>query len=359
MDLEFRMAEPTKPSIPASIFLTARVFKLYRRWQRLYTTVDDTQQGYIPTALEYEDFQQWLWRQDSGYFSDIYEDPSAQTGSAQPGTFESDLEQSIATICRHELHPAAMAQPYSRCPVCTISLHLRYVHVLTHAMENAGGRAPSCTLMASEYQDNVYNAWLYVKLCALKEVIELERMAEQEEIWSLQDCHTVRDDLQTAQKALKLYWSQIGDCDSTILSTKKSETTSKTVSFTEGTDFELGRPVQYFWRRSPRYESGKYACVEREVKKTDTILEGVQNTSCKMPCTSTAEYPTSGSRASGVETFFEYPSEVSESSSPHHLDWEDSDADDASVTSAEDEPVDTGEMNDFEAQTAFIVFGDG
>jgi len=137
-------------------------------------------------------------------------------------------------------------------------MHVKYMHVLSQALENAGGRAPSCTLTSSEHQDTVYNAWCKGKIGALKELSIIENMAAQEAEWSARHPEEGHENVQTASKALDLYWAETtGRIDEPPRPKRDSA-----VAFAEDTDFEPGRPNPYFHRRSPRYEPGKYTVVD-------------------------------------------------------------------------------------------------
>ncbi|KAF1842629.1 uncharacterized protein K460DRAFT_359202 [Cucurbitaria berberidis CBS 394.84] len=255
--------------IPANIILSPRELKHYRRWQHLYTSLTPAEQGYIPTAMEYEEFQQWLKRQDSGYFSDTFEDISDHIKPMDLDPSASSLESPVAAICRHPMHPVTAEKIRSRCPVCTIDVHINYMKVLSQALEAAGGRAPSCTLTTSQHQDTVYSAWSREKIYTLKELSELEMLAEQEAEWLAAHPEPKFDSIQTATKALELYWFETFGLRNVKPVAKKA----RKVGFTADTRFELGRPQAYYWKRSPRYEPGKYALVEQQEDEEGAISE--------------------------------------------------------------------------------------
>jgi hypothetical protein len=227
--------------------------KQYRRWQNLYTTLKPAEQGYMPTAIEYEEFQQWLKKQDSGYFSDVFEDVAEHIKPSSPN------ESPVGFICRHPMHPAAAGHLRPRCHVCVIDMHLTYMKVLTKALEDAGGRAPSCTLTASVHQEKLYKIWVQEKLETVRRLGELERCAEEEAEWQPKLQKSAAEDTRTAEAALKLYWSEIGGC---AANRPQAPRKKKTVGFTPDTEFSPRRPQAYYWRRSPRYQPGKYPVVE-------------------------------------------------------------------------------------------------
>ncbi|KAF2133632.1 hypothetical protein P153DRAFT_332636 [Dothidotthia symphoricarpi CBS 119687] len=251
--------------ISASIIFSSRELKQYRRWQRLYTTLDSAQHGYVPTAIEYEEFQQWLRKQDSGYFSDIFEDVSSHVQPIKSGSRTCTIEPPVAYLCRHRMHPFDAGTLKPRCPVCTIDVHLNYMNVLTRTLQGAGGRAPSCTLQASEHQENVYQVWSLEKLSTVQQLSKLEQLAEQEAQWSANHPEQKYEDIKTARHALELYWSEMGTCKETKLPKKKIHS----VSFTKDTEDGPGRPQEYYWRRSPRYESGKYTVSKSDEEQAE------------------------------------------------------------------------------------------
>lgn len=283
------MASTSLPvhQIPASTILPTCELKHYRRWQRLYSNLKPAQQGYIPTAIEYDEFQQWLKRQDSGYFSDVFDDIIDHVERSTQDQITADDVLPIAPICRHTVHPLAAHRKLSRCVVCSIDVHISYLKLLQRALRNAGGRAPPCTLTTSDHQANAYKALVIGKLSALKELAELEFLAEQEATWSSQHPDAVPEDVQTAQKALELYWSETdGTTDSKPPSPKK-----KKVVFTHDTSDEPGRPEAYFYRKSPRYEPGKYAVsVLPDEHDDDAVSEDSEDYYQARPKTSFSSY---------------------------------------------------------------------
>ena len=243
----------SRSDISASAIFSPRELKQYRRWQNLYTTLKPSEQGFMPTAVEYEEFQLWLKKQDSGYFSDVFEDVAEHIKPASPS------ESPIGFICRHPMHPAAAGQLRPRCHVCVIDMHLNYMKILTKALDDAGGRAPSCTLTASIHQEKLYKIWVQEKLETVRRLGELELCAEEEAKWLPKFPKVGVEDVRTADAALKLYWSELGGCEA---NRPQAPQKKKTVGFTPDTEFSLRRPQAYYWRRSPRYQPGKYALAE-------------------------------------------------------------------------------------------------
>lgn len=333
------------PKIPASIILPPRELKQYKRWQCLHTSTKPTEQGYIPTAREYEDFQQWLKRQDSGYFSDIFEDISGHVVPSSPESPVCTFDSPVASICQHAMHPTAAGQLQERCPVCIVEIHVRYMQVLARALANAGGHAPSCTLTSSDHQETVYNAWCKGKISTLKELSKLETMAEEEVAWSAQYPEAKHEDIQTAAKAVNLYWTETIGCVGDIAHSKKKAA----VTFAEGTDFDPGRPNPYFHRRSPRYEPGKYTVEdpeEEDPEEDKTPKHPDESFQGKFSFCPTEEsgLDTKDAEEEDATLIIDEPLDDDGDS-----DWED--------TESEDEDSDCGSYYEIE-ETSFIVFGD-
>jgi hypothetical protein len=250
-----KRANRARNNLLAGLIFTAREHKQYRRWQSLCTNLKPTECGFIPTATEYESFQQWLKKQDSGYFSDvfddIYEHIKFPTISSEPA---------IASLCRHQLHPIEAGQPHLRCPVCEIDVHINYMKLLTRMLHSANGRPLPRTGTPSEQQENLYLAWCQGKLSTLQCVRELEELASREEEWSRTHMDTLCEGTQTATKALELYWFETTECSSP----QQRSTRNKKITFAEDTNFLPGRPTEYFLKRSPRYEPGKYTLDEQD-----------------------------------------------------------------------------------------------
>lgn len=252
------MSLPTprfRSDVSANAIFTPREMKQYRRWQNLHTTLKPFEQGFIPTADEYEDFQQWLRKQDSGYFSDIFEDVAEHI---KPSTAE---DPPTAILCRHTMHPITAGQLRRRCPVCTIDMYISYTRVLEKALRNAGGRAPSCCLTATPYQESLYHTYMAGKLQALQYLSELEQLAEDEDNWPVQHPGKIDEDTRTASRALDLYWSEAGAPKRSQVQLQKKV---KAVNFAPDTEFELRRPLDYYRRKSPRYTPGRYALQEQD-----------------------------------------------------------------------------------------------
>jgi hypothetical protein len=327
--------------IPASIVLPPRELKLYKRWQCLHTNTNPTEQGCIPTAREYEDFQQRLKRQDSGYFSDIFEDISGHISPPCLDPTASMFDSPVASICQHAMHPIAAGQLQSRCPCCIVDMHIKYMHVLSQALTSAGGHAPSCTLTSSDHQDIVYSAWCRGKIGTLKDLSKLESMADKEAAWSAQHPE-----------------AETTGCIESRQRPKKQ----RTVVFAEDTDFELGRPNPYFHRKSPRYEPGKYTVEGEDDDEDDKISEDSEDYA------QSAVYHFGATEASISESPDQEDDKTLQAAdSLEELEDDDGDSDWEDMDSEEEEERsdygDTSDEDDYvcfeiEEETSFIVFGD-
>ncbi|KAJ4376492.1 hypothetical protein N0V83_001776 [Neocucurbitaria cava] len=342
--------------IPANIILPARELKHYRQWQQLYTALSPSEQGYIPTATEYEDFQHWLKRRDSGYSSDIFEDIADHIKPIDHDRSTPDTTAPIAAFCQHIMHPVVAGQLRSRCPVCTIDAHLNYVNVLSQRLEAAGGRAPSCTLTASEHQEAVYSAWRCAKICALNELLDLESMAEKEDQWSAENPVMDIEDTRTATKALELYWFETVGLEKPKYTAKKNSA----VLFKEDTSFEPGRPQAYYWKRSPRYEPGKYASIEQQVDEDGAISEDSEDYSRGATChcdgaddRRSEEPAVAKEKSLSAEDMVEHPGDDDDESN-----WEDVDSEEENSGLADEENEGDYICFELEEETSFIVFAE-
>ncbi|KAJ4382027.1 hypothetical protein N0V86_002353 [Didymella sp. IMI 355093] len=261
-----------RSDVSANAIFTPREFKQFRRWQNLHTTLRPNEQGFLPTADEHEDFQQWLRKQDSGYFSDVFEDVAEHVKTPTAD------EPPTAISCRHTMHPITAGHLVKRCPVCTIDMYISYLRALEKALQGAGGRAPRAANQATtEKQEALYAAFITSKLEVLHCLEEFELQAEEEEQWQAQHKDWKNDEVRTASQALGLYWSEAFAI--TEAQSQKPRKT-KSVKFTPGTEFCVSRPEEYFKRRSPRYTPGKYTvqtqddeCEEDEQESEEIVSE--------------------------------------------------------------------------------------
>jgi hypothetical protein len=347
------MSSTSKPiarahyNLPAGLVLTPRDLKQYRRWQSLYTTLKPTECGFIPTAIEYEDFQQWLKKQDSGYFSDVFDDIYEHI---QTSTFHT--ESTVASLCQHTMHPVATGQLHLRCPVCTIEIHLNYMKMLTRKLDSANGRPLPSTGTPSDQQENLYLAWSQGKISTLRQVCELEEMSAKEEEWTEKHPNFQYENIQSATKALELYWSETAECRST----KQYSTKNKRTTFTEDTNFLPGRPIDYFLRRSPRYEPGKYAVTEELCEEDEDVSEDSEDYSC-------ARIHVVGGpeNSHGLDNLDTPEEQVQAKNSPESLEDDDGDSDWEDIDSEEEESCDGSyvcfeEEEEEEEEASFIVF---
>jgi hypothetical protein len=139
-------------------------------------------------------------------------------------------------------------------------MYISYTRALEKALRNAGGRSPPCCLSSTPSQESLYAAYVTGKLQALHYLTELEQLAEDESKWCTQHPDWKNEDIRTANRALDLYWSEAGALPPRTAKPKKA----KSVEFAPGTEFDLRRPLDYYRRKSPRYEPGRYALLEQD-----------------------------------------------------------------------------------------------
>ncbi|KAF2828889.1 hypothetical protein CC86DRAFT_268323, partial [Ophiobolus disseminans] len=332
--------------LPASLILTSREMKQYRRWQSLHTTLKPTECGLIPTATEYDAFQQWLKKQDSGYFSDVFDDIHEHINLSS-----SPIDLNIATICQHHLHPIAVGDPCLRCPVCTIDIHLNYMKLLARSLHCVNGRPLPRTGTPSEQQENIYLAWSQGKTSTLREVCDLEQMSAKEAEWSERHPDTQLEDVQSATKALKLYWFEVAGCEMMT----RCSAREKRVMFADDTNFNPGRPTDYFLRRSPRYEPGKHTILEEEPEENDNISEDSEDYS------RARVFALGGSENVHDDDTGLAPEDLAEcEDSLEELEDDDGDSDWEDIDSDEEEESSEGSYICFEVEeeSSFVVFSD-
>lgn len=254
-----------KHSVPANLLLTSREFRQYRRWQGLVPSTQTNRDGRVDTAIQYNDFRQWLAKQDSGYFSDVFEDIADHLS---PGYTLPTPTQHVpfAAICRHVMHPAACASKWTRCPSCTIDVHLVYMKAVSCSLQNAAGRPLPGTGTPSEHQEILFRAWTQAKLEALRQLAETEDLAAKEEDWSERNEVIQCEGMKTAQEAVRKYWAEITGSES---KQQRNNRNKRNVQFATDTKYEPGRDSYYFWKRSPRYSPGKYTTFDEEDNQED------------------------------------------------------------------------------------------
>ncbi|KAJ4305315.1 hypothetical protein N0V90_000846 [Kalmusia sp. IMI 367209] len=249
----------TYTTLPASLILTSRELKHYRRFQSQTTTLPRGSHDRLPTAVQYADFQSWLAKRDSGYFSDT---PLADIAEYAKTYSEKKEEKGKASVCGHTLHPVHEDKT-ERCPVCTVEIHITYMKLLTAALQDAGGLVKQ-RWEAIDQDCPALQAWYAGKLAFVNEVHRLESIAQAEEEYSQQQwqqnwkSNQPTDDIKTAAQALELHWLSLESGTMSMQTTGKKA--ARTVDFSPQTNFERGRDQLYFWRKSPRYEAnGEYA----------------------------------------------------------------------------------------------------
>jgi hypothetical protein len=245
-------------TLPASLILTTREQKQYRRYQSQTSTLAPKSQGRLPTALEYADFQAWLAKRDSGYLSDTPLADIAHYAERASGKSE---DKGKASVCGHALHPAQTGKA-ERCPVCTVEVHITYMKALTVALEAAGGLVKQ-RWEAVDQDCPALQAWYAGKLAVIKELDWLEDLAQHERDYDTESkqgrpSSQATGEVKTAAEALAKYWDSM-EANPTMMQPPRRKRACAVV-FCPKTSFERGRDQLYFWRKSPRYEAGgKYA----------------------------------------------------------------------------------------------------
>jgi len=198
---------------------------------------------------------------------------------------------------------------------------------------------------------------MYGKLCALKELSRLERIAEQEIEWSIRHPYARVQGLHTAEKALELYWSEMGG-----VHTENSHShQSKNVVFSQDTNFKPGRPTAYFWKKSPRYEQGKHTNRTPNEEETECASH-IQETVAEGPMKT--DGPTvNGAPSHAVNGRRRQEEEEEEDDDDDDDDDDDRDcggflSDDEDLTDSGESEVQDDSLFASEDEASFIVFGD-
>lgn len=253
---------PSCNALPASLILTSREQKSYRKWQLQTLSKRPSRFGLLPDATEYAEFQAWLADRAS-----IHSLPESYTVGSLECFYKRDPQ--TASKCGHPPHPAHRKArgevEVEPCPVCAIKMHMQYMKLLTRAYERASGLVPQ-RWKAAPTNDPTFAAWHQGKLAAVREISRLEAQAQQETRWALGNPDSKIDaSIQTAAQALQMYWAEVegaterpGEVACTEIGRGKKEA-KRIVRFHDDTCFTRGRSLFEFARKSPRYEPGKYA----------------------------------------------------------------------------------------------------
>jgi hypothetical protein len=232
-----------------------------------------------------------------------------------------------------------------------IEMHVNYMKLLTRSLHGANGRPLPFTGTPSEQQENLYMAWSQGKLNTLKKVCELEEWSTKEAEWSERHQSGSSDEVQSATKALELYWLETTECQNT----RQCSTNTKAVTFAEDTNFLPGRPTDYFLKRSPRYEPGKYTILYEEEEDDDIISEDSEDYSCVRVFTLGGPTDLGEDPSAVASEIHEQGEDIVE-----EVEDDDGDSDWEDIESEDDEDAMDGSYISFEEdeETSFIVFSE-
>lgn len=340
----------SKHSLPANLLLSSREFRQYRRWQGLFPSAQTSEDGRVTTALQYNDFRLWLAKQDSGYFSDVFED-IAEHLTPRCSIPIPAQHVPFATICRHVMHPAVCASRWTRCPSCTIDLHLVYVKAVTSPLKKAAGRPLPGTGTPSEHQEILFRAWTQAKLEAVHQLAELEDLAAKEEKWAERNEAIQCEGMKTAQEAVQKYWAETTGFE---LIHRQNNRNKRSVEFAADTRYEPGRDSYYFWRRSPRYSPGKHSILDAGEEEDQDISQDSEDYSA--PSTLIAGYcniKVEGDSLNGEKAITQGTITMEAESDGDDSDWTDVESDYG------DESSDSSYICfEIEEEAAYITFSD-
>ncbi|KAL1610422.1 hypothetical protein SLS60_002089 [Paraconiothyrium brasiliense] len=343
-------------TLPASLILTPRAQKQYRRYQSQTSDLPPKRQGRLPNATEYADFQSWLAKRDSGYLSDT---PLADIAYYAERASEQREEKGKASVCEHTLHPTYQERA-ERCPVCTVEVHMTYMKALTVALEATGGLMKQ-RWEATDQDCPVLQAWYAGKLALIKELGRLESLAQDEQDYDQEhqekehqqkgNSSQATSEVKTATQALDIYWDSM-EANATMRRLPCSEK-ARTVVFCPETKFEQGRDQLYFWRKSPRYEAGgKYAPPSDDEDHEGEVKE------CSETTTSTRRESCAASSDTREVFVLKHDRNDEEESDGESSDLEDDDDDDDEEEGEEEDEDEDDEENDDDVDASFIIFED-
>ncbi|KAK3203314.1 hypothetical protein GRF29_112g836925 [Pseudopithomyces chartarum] len=346
-------ARPPTTTLPASLIFTPRELKQYRRFQAQTTLLKPKDQGFLPSAAEYADFQAWLAKRDSGYLSDT---PLADIASYVERASGTKEEKGKATICGHALHPSYKDKA-ERCPVCIVEMHNTFMKVLTVALEDAGGLVAQ-RWEAADREAPALQAWYTNKLAFIRDIHWLEHIAQDEQEYDKQHqaprcSEDTAVEPKTAIQAIRLYWDSIEAINTATTASRPSQQKPlRSVVFCSETSFEPGRDQHYFWRKSPRYEAGgKYAsssdCDDQDVEQDTTEVQSSGET-----CPATAVTKATAARVES-EDEEDQCDDYARDQEDDEDDWEDEDESSEEEEDSEDEGDD---YDDDDTDADYIVF---
>lgn len=228
----------------ASTIFTVKELRAYRRW-RLQTLNALSNPDPLPNAYEYADFL--TWRENK---NDITAHLNGfPIGEQKPGL-------AVARCCERELHPRVSIADLeaNRCPICVIEAHMLYEQLLANrlAVLSQVNRYTS-----NQDYENMRKAWTSAKLDLVYMVCRFEELMANDREWKSQDSVQVVDSMSSVSNALAMYWAMVDGTTSTVKEERRLK--QKSVTFIEEASTPGGRAQMYFWRKSPRYEPGRYA----------------------------------------------------------------------------------------------------
>ncbi|KAF2731850.1 hypothetical protein EJ04DRAFT_361779 [Polyplosphaeria fusca] len=254
--------------LPASLIFAPKVLKHFACFQRHELVLPNQKIGKLPSASQYADFLLWSRKRKQSPslndFTGLCDTPEPEAPNDDPILKTAD--------CGHILHPVTKIQSVIKCPKCVVTEHLDYLKVLSTALEKAANdlkHHPSVYVQALE-------AYSSAKMESVMAVYKLELQAEEEMSWQRDRVSIWSQDTMSANVALEYHRGQT-DPYAKPKQNEKRRRTRKHVTFSQETNFDTGRNESYFWRKSDRYEPGKYQ-VEESVdmgggKREDVVMD--------------------------------------------------------------------------------------
>ncbi|KAH6616536.1 hypothetical protein C7974DRAFT_379426 [Boeremia exigua] len=237
-------------------------FSLFVKWQKEHSKNSDI--GYVCDAMEYHRFIK---------YRDAFIDHNIPLAiPSNPHT---------ASKCGHTYHPSNMRM-HELCPICEVQAHLSFLGSIVVAWNKAGGpRLRPGSQVARESCGPLRKGWHTARL-QLQNLLDMfVIMAKCEETWEADHPSEAASARQTscASAAVRLaqeesrYPACLGLSPTAKAKTNEAARWKKKVAFapevqieggeyvqTSATKFIHGRSQNFFYRRSPTYKPGEYAC---------------------------------------------------------------------------------------------------
>jgi hypothetical protein len=259
-----------RPKQPASVLFVPFELRLYQCWcaQHLGHSYICISTIPLPDAYEYALFQAWRTEECIHILPPkCFNVPDDL--EAQPESVRNDC--TVASICKHPLHPTTTEDDREYCPLCIFELHNALITALWDRWKDIGGPWRA----GGDFNRKAYNdttrAYHSAKVALVNAMREVEDMAAVEEKWDKGD-HVASK--YGAVKALDMYRKSItfpttsGVAPQTPLSTPSRHrlVEKKSIMYSPDTPEDTNHRPQAFWYHNLRSHdpNSPHACTSAE-----------------------------------------------------------------------------------------------